>query len=530
MSLQLDYADDAQYVSDSELAAARDDAVRRERARRSLHDFTTYTYPEYIVSPFSQFVAALIDCWISASWRPLEKLGYNVHELNSSPFFKLGDPRFIMCFAPPQHGKSELAVVRAPAFIAGKLPGSKVMGVSYADELIRFHTRHARSVVRSEEYAELWPHAALSKERWASNEWELNHYEVDAYDEVIMRNDGMPVIAATSSYKCAGIDGSITGRGYTHGLLDDLISGHKDAESPAVREKTWQAIWSDFWTRRANGAPVWYSTTRWHKDDPAGRFQLNEAQGGTLQWTVVNFPALAKDGDVLSREVGEPLVPELHDEDDLTLTIENAPSYTVAALYDGMPVAKGDRLLKREWFDVVDRVPEDLEWTRFWDLGFTERKEDKEREKGSTAGISLGGPDDEGTYYLRNGVVGAWRWPRTRKVILTSCRIEGDDVEYVIEEAGQQGGYIDELVEAEEFAPYAIVGRRPVGNKRVRALAWSAKAERGKMKLLRGRWNNHFLESADDFTGMGDPNDHIIDAVSGAWDAHVGDTASADVV
>ena len=50
--------------------------------------------------------------------------------------------------------------------------------------------------------------------------------------------------------------------------------------------------------------------TRWHRDDLTGRI-LRQAHETGHNWRVVKFPALAEEHDVLGRQPGEALWPEV---------------------------------------------------------------------------------------------------------------------------------------------------------------------------------------------------------------------------
>lgn len=90
-------------------------------------------------------------------------------------------------------------------------------------------------------------------------------------------------------------------------IIDDPIKGREQADSPTIREKTWE-WWTDVaLTRLAPGAPVIIILTRWHADDLAGRL-LAEAD---TEWDYLNIPAQAEhrpeegEQDVLGRDPGE---------------------------------------------------------------------------------------------------------------------------------------------------------------------------------------------------------------------------------
>src|SRR5215467_7781423 len=127
--------------------AAAQELLRRRRARRQLEHFTRYTYPRYVVEPAHALIAATLDQVIR------------------------GEITRLMIFAPPQHGKSELASVRLPAFWLGKRPDDPVILASYAASLAESKSRQARQVVESPEYAKLFPAICTQRDSRSISHW-----------------------------------------------------------------------------------------------------------------------------------------------------------------------------------------------------------------------------------------------------------------------------------------------------------------------------------------------------------------------
>jgi hypothetical protein len=89
--------------------------------RSSLIGFTTFTFPGYQADPAHSLIGAALDA---------------VSE---------GEYDRLMVFAPPQHGKSELASVRLPAFYLGRNPDNPVILSSYAASLAESRARSSAS-------------------------------------------------------------------------------------------------------------------------------------------------------------------------------------------------------------------------------------------------------------------------------------------------------------------------------------------------------------------------------------------------
>src|SRR4051794_12485019 len=156
--------------------------------------------------------------------------------------------------APPQHGKTEL-LTDFIAWVAGKDPELKTIFASYSDELgIAVNTALQRIMSRERYVAMFGKRLGESRSRWARNSNTLeypNH---------------------RGSFCNTTVGGQITGKGLDLAILDDPIKGRAEASSKTVRDKLWNWITDDFFTRFSDSAGLIMIMTRWHVDDPVGRF------------------------------------------------------------------------------------------------------------------------------------------------------------------------------------------------------------------------------------------------------------------
>jgi predicted phage terminase large subunit-like protein len=173
---------------------------------------------------------------------------------------------------------------------------------------------------------------------------------------------------------------------------------------------------------------------------------------------------------------------------------------------DGEFVMLGGGLLRREWFRVVDAAPEGLRWARYWDLA-TSTKTTADY----TASVRAAFGED-GTLYLADGLRGRWEWPDARRVILQTLACE-PGVVVGIEQAGYQLAAVQDLLRAPETHERTVRGVPVDRDKLSRAQPWIARAEAGKVALVRGAWCAEFLAEAVAFP---DGHDDQVDAVSGA--------------
>ena len=74
------------------------------------------------------------------------------------------------------------------------------------------------------------------------------------------------------SFRATTVNGQVTGHGLDLGVVDDPIKGRAEASSKTIRDKTWNWLVDDFFSRFSDHAGLLMIMTRWHVDDPVGRW------------------------------------------------------------------------------------------------------------------------------------------------------------------------------------------------------------------------------------------------------------------
>jgi len=438
--------------------------AKREKARRGLLEFTTYTFPTYMLAAHNRVLAAKLE--------GVER----------------GEIRRLMIFMPPRHGKTELAGIRFPAWYLGRHPDHPIIFASYSASLAQGKSRECRNLVESQRYQNVFGRfscvdrpVSLADDRRSVQAWGIEG-----------RRGGM---------LAAGVGGGITGYGAKLFIIDDPHKNRQEANSATIRDAIWGWYGSTARTRLEPGAAVILIQTRWHQDDLAGRLlRLATSDAQADQWEVLHMPAIG--------EEGRALWPERYPLKELEKIKATIGSWEFEALYQGRPRPREGALFKREWFRIVDRAPEGLHWVRYWDLAATV-KETSDYTAG--ARVALG---EDGTLYIGDLVAGRWEWPDARRVITSTALSDGRAVDVGIEEAMLQVGMTQELRRDPRLAAHTIRGVRCEKDKVVRANPWAARAEAGKVALVQGAWIGAFIAEACDFP-LGDHDDQV-DAVSGA--------------
>lgn len=183
---------------------------------------------------------------------------------------------------------------------------------------------------------------------------------------------------------------------------------------------------------------------------------------------------------------------------------------------------EGGTLAERFWFEIVDAVPAGAIRVRGWDLAATEKKTAKD-DPDFTAGARVSFHD--GIYYIEDirreqGSPGDIRrlLRQTAETDGTECRIR------IEEEPGASGKFLSsELIKL--LDGFDVDVWSPTGDKVARAMPWLSQAKAGNMKLVRGSWNQDFLDEVENFP-LGAHDDQV-DALSTAYHALAEEYAGA---
>lgn len=397
--------------------------------------------------------------------------------------------------APPQHGKSR-AIIDFISWVSGQLPEFQTFYTSFSDRLgIRANLRLQRTY-ESEIYKKIFPGTRISSLGDKSTRGYTRNRELIEY------------VGKEGLFRNTTINGSITGETIDLGIIDDPIKGRKEANSPTVRDSSWDWLTDDFFTRFNEDAGLLMILTPWHLDDPCGR--LIETMPGVK---VLSFPAIAEKGIMDSgsefREIGEALFPEHKSLEFLMKRKALMTSFNWISLYQCSPIQVGGGLIKVENFKITRAIPEGLERRiRYWD------KAGSEDGGCYTAGVKVGKLAD-GRYIILDIISGQWTALRREKRIKQTAQIDGRNVNIWVEQEPGSGGMESAESTVRMLAGYSCKADKVTDSKGVRAEPFAAQVEAGNILLLQAPWNKDFIAEAETFPD-GQFKD-MIDAAVGAF-------------
>lgn len=476
-------------------------AVQREMARRNVLEFAQYINPKYEATRAHKYIA--------------EKLTGVERYITSGGREGIG--RLMICM-PPRHGKTEMMKL-FQAWFLGRNPDMRVITTSYSADLANDNSRAVRDIVMDKKYA-----ALFGRDRAEPVQVSTEARSIQSWNLAAPHRGGM---------LAAGVGGGITGRGAHLLTIDDPFKNREEAASESQRNRVLTWYRSVAYTRLEKGGAVVLINTRWDQEDLSGAL-LNHMVSDELgdDWQVVFLPAFALDaeqypqteaefrenllrgiyipmgGDQIGRSAGEALWSDKYNAERLRIVQANTLDYEFAAQYQQMPRLAMGNFFDDADFQVVERAPEGLRWFRYIDLALGERETS---DMNSTIAAAL---DATGTLYLRDRLK-----VRNLETFLPQCKAlmlsEAErGVEWGVEDVAFQRLVLRQFLADASLAAVRMYRVKPNGDKVERARTWQLRAKQGRVKLVRGVWNNDFIREAAAF-----PNgrhDDDVDAVSGA--------------
>lgn len=170
-------------------------------------------------------------------------------------------------------------------------------------------------------------------------------------------------------------------------------------------------------------------------------------------------------------------------------------------------------VFRRDWIEIVDRVPYTDNKVRFYDMAGTTPSK-KATDPDWTVGLLLA--EHEGTYFVLDVFREQGNAATIDPMRVALAYQDGRDVPIVEEqECGSAGKRVIEITSGDLFDGFDYVGRPSSGSKQVRATPVARAAYNGRLKILKAPWNEAFLSELHSFP-EGNHDDQV-DALSGAY-------------
>lgn len=469
------------------------------------------------------------DGWhVVETSRPLIE-NWHIHELcDVLERVTFGDPDYerVIVNIPPGTLKSLIISVFWPAWVWARTGKKRFLAASYGQHLSIRDNLRVRSLIESEWFQGFWPLKLVEDQ-----------------------NTKTKFITSVGGWRIAtSVSGPGTGEHPHYIIIDDPHTAQQ-ATSPAERQAAIDWFDQTISSRGStSGVRIVLVMQRLHQEDLAGHLL---AKGG---WHHVCFPmryekctcptddpeTLPEDQRCIGHkadpkwapdprdprtEQGELLCPQVIDDKKVKQLENDLGEYGTAGQLQQRPAPEGGGLFKREWFKFLDVRPALCRWTRGWDTAGSEGKGDY------TVG-SLVGEEFEWTLVdrkkqlLSTGRIVVADVQRDQlgpdgvdKLMKVTATLDGKTIPIREEQEGGASGKAGVTSRAQRLVGWDYKAVSLGANKQVRAKPFRAQCEAGNVYLVRGDWNEEFIQELSNFpTGK---HDDQVDATSCAFNSMI---------
>jgi predicted phage terminase large subunit-like protein len=417
-----------------------------------------------------------------------------------------GEIRRLLINVPPGCMKSLTTNVFWPAWEWGPRarPDLRYVSASYSEKLTIRDNRRCRQLLTSDVYREYWG---------------------DRFHLVRDQNAKLRYDTNQNGFKIAtSVGGVATGERGDRFIIDDPHNV-QEGESEAKREAALQWFAETVPTRLndPDSSAIIVIMQRVHERDVSGLILKKELGYEHLclpmeyEKLVVRPPTTIGFEDP-RREEGELLWEDRfsrrHLEEDLKPALRSwGGDYAIAGQLQQRPTPRGGGLFKRRDFGFVDSPPEHVRSrVRGWDLAGTSAGVNPEAAYTVGAKLSIG---LDGRVYVEDVARGQLSPAETEEMIRERARSDGLGVDQDLPQDPGQAGKHQRLVYARLLHGYRVWSSTESGSKEDRARPFAAQVESGNVVLVRGPWNDAYLNEAETFP-RGSYKDQI-DATSRAY-------------
>jgi predicted phage terminase large subunit-like protein len=400
-----------------------------------------------------------------------------------------GEIRRLVINLPPRNLKSICASVALPAWILAHDPTKRIICLSYSSELAAKHSRECKAVIESNWYRRVFA-TRISCEKNTETNFQTTR----------------------GGFRFAtSVGGTLTGIGGNVVVVDDPLSSG-DAYSEAKRTGTNEWFDSVVYSRlddKREGIIIVVSQ-RQHVDDLTGHV----LQSGS--WNQLILPAIAEVEERIQIGPGRFHIRRpgdlLHEEREPRAVLEQmkaeSGSHKFAAQYQQCPTPEDGEIIKWQWFEFYDEVPERQSGDRIVQSWDTALKSGNHNDYSVCLTFLVRGND----YYLLDVFRERLKYPDLKRHIIQLADAYGAH-SYIIEDKGSGTSVIADIRDSVHANISKPIAYMPVADKVTRMMAQSAKIEARQVHLpRRAPWLSEFHDEVLQFPyGR---NDDQVDALA----------------
>ena len=382
-----------------------------------------------------------------------------------------GEIKRLIINMPPRYGKTELAIKIFIAWCLAKVPESKFIHLSYSDSLALDNSSQTKEYIQSDSYQKLWS-MNLKKDAQSKSKW-FNDFGGGVY--------ATSAGGAITGFGAGGTDENNFGGAI---IIDDPLKpddAFSDVKRKAVNERYNNTIRSRVNSRET---PVIVIMQRLHEEDLSG-YLLDGGSGE--DWHHLCLPALD--------EENKPLWEQKHSFVELE-QIRQADRYTFAGQYMQTPAPDEGGEWKKEWFEIVDKstIPlSSLRWELIIDGAYTKNTAN------DPTGFQIGAKHGN-DYIILSSTDRYMELPELLKHIPIYISSFNVNIGLILIEPKASGKSLEQMIRNQTGLNVTEIKTEFVNNSKVENVrACSNFIEGGRVKLIKGSWNDAFLKQVGTF-------------------------------
>ena len=433
-------------------ALTSEDKVLKVKCENELLFFTRYIYKEnhrrnFIVAPHLIKICNYLERVVS------------------------GDIKRLIINIPPRYGKTELAVKCFIAWALAKNPQSKFIHLSYSDDLALDNSSQTKEYIESEAFQKFW-NMELKKDAQGKKKW--------------FNKEGGGVYATASGGAITGFGAGVAESKEFSGaiIIDDPLK--PDDASSEARRNSVNERYNNTIRSRVNDrdTPIILIMQRLHEDDLSG-YLLSGGSGEV--WEHLCLPALDENNN--------PLWSDKHSFAELE-QIRQANRYNFSGQYMQQPAPEEGGEWRKEWFDIKDKseIPYNtLKWELIIDGAYTKNTAN------DPSGFQIGAKWNN-NYVIWSSIDKYLEMPELLKFIPNYIDSSGVKVAMTLVEPKASGKSIKQMIHTETKLNITEIKTNFVNSSKIEnARACSPYIESGRVILVKGSWNDAFLQQVGMF-------------------------------
>jgi predicted phage terminase large subunit-like protein len=390
---------------------------------------------------------------------------------------------------PPGTTKTMLCLVMFPVWCWTRWPWMKFITGSYSSDLSLESAEKSRDIMLSDKFKQMYPDITLKEDKNTKSNYRIATRMRNRFGKVCK------LVFGGGRYSTS-VGGTITGFHGHINIWDDPLNP-KQAVSEALLKTANDWIDQSASTRKADKdvTVTIMVMQRLHQNDPTGHMLKKIAEGKQIKHICLpgelkNFRAYVQPPELAERYIDGLLDPIRLSVSALKEMNADLGQYGYAGQVGQHPTPPGGGMFKVDNYQIIDSMPTAthvMQTMRYWDKAGTEGGGKR------TAGVKIAKLTN-GRYVVMDVRKGQWDAERRERIILQTTEVDGRACEVGIEQEPGSGGKESAQATVRNLAGFVVHKDLPKGDKIYRADPYSVQVNEGNVMLLRGAWNDDFIE------------------------------------